>query len=65
MKLLALIQNLKSQPLGIFLLVIFILSIISNNSELSNLIGELKALLSTLLIESGESLLRAGQSIRP
>lgn len=51
---------LKSkQPLGIFLLVVIILGIITDNHQLNIFIGELKAILRVVLLDVGQSLIRA------
>lgn len=58
------LSYLKSkQPLGIFLLVVIILGIINDNHQLNILIGELKAVLRAVLLDVGQSLIRAGSSL--
>lgn len=58
------LSYLKSkQPLGIFLLVVIILGIINDNHQLNILIGELKAVLRVVLLDVGQSLIRAGSSL--
>lgn len=55
---------LKSkQPLGIFLLVVFILGIINDNHQLNIFIHQLKAILSAVLLDVGQSLIRASSSL--
>lgn len=58
------LSYLKSkQPLGIFLLVVIILGIINDNHQLNILIGELKAVLRVVLLDVGQSLIKAGSSL--
>ena len=58
------LSYLKSkQPLGIFLLVVIILGIITDNHQLNILIGELKAILRVVLLDVGQSLIRASGSL--
>ncbi|QHJ80105.1 MAG: hypothetical protein [Caudoviricetes sp.] len=58
------ISYLKSkQPLGIFLLVVFIIGIVNDSHQLNHLIGELKAVLSVILLDVGQSLVRASSSL--
>lgn len=58
------LSYLKSkQPLGIFLLVVIILGIINDNHQLNILIGELKAVLRVVLLDVGQSLIRASSSL--
>lgn len=58
------LSYLKSkQPLGIFLLVVIILGIIIDNHQLNIFIGELKAILRVVLLDIGQSLIRAGSSL--
>lgn len=64
MRNLKVLTYLKSkQPLGIFLLVVIILGIISDNHQLNIFIHQLKAILSAVLLDVGQSLVRAGSSL--
>lgn len=62
---LKILSYLKSkQSLGIFLLVVIILGgVITDNHQLNIFIHQLKAILSAVLLDVGQSLIRASSAI--